>query len=48
MNDKKTGAAKAAPFKPSALTEKQQKAVVKYYLGYDPDYFIYEGHKIKM
>jgi len=48
MAVKTTGAVKAAPFKPGDLTIEQQKLVVEEYLGYNPDYFIYEGQAIKM
>ena len=36
---------KSAPskFNPANLTNEEQEAVVEYYLGYHPRYFIYEG-----
>ena len=37
---------KEAAFDPASLTKEQQKAVVEQYLGYNPDYFIYEGRQI--
>jgi len=37
---------KEAAFDPASLTIEQQKAVVEEYLGYSPDYFIYEGRQI--
>jgi len=44
--DKKTGAAPAASFKPENLTKEQQEAVVEFYLGCHPKYFIYEGVQV--
>jgi len=41
--EKKTGAVQAAPFKPENLTKEQQEAVVEFYLGCHPKYFVYEG-----
>ena len=47
IESKGSGAGKPAPFDPKNLTTEQQKAVVHEYLGYHPDYFMYEGTKIR-
>jgi len=52
MAEKKSGAVKPAPlpkkFNPKDLTIEQQEAVIEYYLGYHPRYFLYDGLQIKM
>ena len=39
---------KEAAFDAASLTIEQQKAVVEEYLGYSPDYFIWEGRQITL
>jgi hypothetical protein len=46
--NKKTGAAKSAPFNPKKLTIEQQEAVVEEFLGIHPRYFIYAGQQIML
>ena len=40
---KENKAGQPASFKPEALTVEQQEAVIEFYLGVHPKYFVYEG-----
>lgn len=39
---------KKAGFDPASLTKEQQEAVVEEYLGYHPNYFLYEGLSVRL
>ena len=39
---------KEAVFNAASLTKEQQEAVVEEYLGFHPDYFLYEGRQITL